>query len=106
MEHRRQLEIDSVQRAGRVLDAAETFVGAHCGSGIGVFGRQVGAHHVDAVERGFGGDAEGVLGEPERVVGDADLEMLGHVTPSQHCSTAWLIAAAPLSGLRVRGTRA
>ena len=33
---------------------------------------------------GLGDDTEGVLGEAERVVGDADLEMLGHVAPSQH----------------------
>jgi len=42
MEHRTQFEIDGLQRAEGVLDTAETFVGAHRGSGIGVFGRQVG----------------------------------------------------------------
>ena len=77
-----------------MLHAAETFVGAHRGvgrqptglsrGGIRLCGRQVGADHIDAVERGLGGDAEGVLGEAERVVGDADLEMLGHVAPSEH----------------------
>jgi len=36
--------------------------------------------------RGLGGDAEVVFGEAERVVADADLEMLGHVAPSQHCA--------------------
>src|SRR5438105_6427049 len=76
MEYRTQLEIDGLQRAEGVLDAAETFVGAHRGGGIAVCGRQVGADHVDAVERGLGGDAEGVLVEAERIVGDADLEML------------------------------
>jgi hypothetical protein len=40
--------------------------------------------HMDAVERGLGGGAEGVLGEAERLVADGDLEMLGHVAPSQH----------------------
>ena len=49
-------------------------------------GRQIGVDHIDAVERGLGGDTEGVLGEAERVVGDADLKMLGHVAPAQHCS--------------------
>ena len=67
-----------------MLEATETFVGAHGSGGVGVFGRQAGADHIDAVERGLGGDAEGVLGEAERIVGDADLEMLGHVAPSQH----------------------
>ena len=62
MEHRTQFEIDGLQRAEGVLDAAETFVGAHRGGGIGVFGRQDGADHIDAVERGLGGDAEGVCG--------------------------------------------
>ena len=84
MEHRTQLEIDGLQRAEGMLNAAETFVGAHCCGGIGVFGGQIGANHIDAVERGLGGDAEGVLGEAEGIVGDADLEMLGHVAPSQH----------------------
>src|SRR5947207_14895363 len=36
------------------------------------------------VERGLGGDADGVLGEAERLVGDADLKMLGHVALSEH----------------------
>jgi len=49
-----------------------------------VCGRQAGTDHIDAVERGLGGDAEIVLGKAERLVGDADLEMLGHVAPSQH----------------------
>ena len=84
MEHRTQFEIDSFQRAEGVLDAAETFVSAHCGGSVGVCGRQIGADHIDAVERGLGGDADRVLGEAERLVGDADLEMLGHVAPSQH----------------------
>ena len=79
MEYRTQLEIDCLQRAEGVLDAAETFVGAHRGSGIGLCGRQIGADHIDAVERGLGGDAEGVLGKAERRVGDADLEVFGHV---------------------------
>ena len=35
MEHRTQLEIDGLQRAEGVLDAAETFVGAHRGGGVG-----------------------------------------------------------------------
>jgi hypothetical protein len=52
MEHRTQFEIDGLQRAKGVLNAAETFVGAHCRGGIGVFGRQIGADHIDAVERG------------------------------------------------------
>jgi len=62
MEHWTQLEIDSLQRAEGVLDPAETLVGAHRGGGITLCGRQVGADHEDAVERGLGGDAEGVLG--------------------------------------------
>jgi hypothetical protein len=41
-----------------VLHAAETFVGAHCSDGIRLSGRQVGADHIDAVERGLS-DAEG-----------------------------------------------
>src|ERR1700740_1140530 len=51
-----------------VLDAAEAFVGAHRGGGIGLRGWQIGADHIDAVERGLSGNAEGVLGEAERLV--------------------------------------
>ena len=39
---------------------------------------------LSGVEHGLGGDAEVVSGEAERVVADADLEMLGHVAPSEH----------------------
>jgi hypothetical protein len=39
MEHRTQLEIDGLQRAEGVLDAAETFVGAHRGGGVRLSGR-------------------------------------------------------------------
>src|ERR1700757_1812929 len=82
--NRTQFEIDGLQRAEGVLDAAETFVGTHRGSSVKLCRRQVGADHVDAVECGLGGNAEGVLGEAERLVGDADMEMLGHMAPSQH----------------------
>jgi hypothetical protein len=101
-----KFEIDGLQRADGVLDAAETFIDAHRGSGIRVFGRQAGADHVDAVERSFGGDAEGVFGEAERVLADADLEMLGHVAPSQHCADRLADRrGAPRSGLRARCAR-
>ena len=69
-------------------------------------GRQVGADHIDAVERGLGGNAEGVLGEAERLVGDADLEMLGHVAPSQHRTDRLADRRGARSGLRARCTRA
>src|SRR6201981_2551023 len=64
--------------------ACSTPLRAHCRGGVGLGGWQIGADHIDAVERGLGGDAEGVLGEAERLVGDADVEMLGHVAPSEH----------------------
>jgi hypothetical protein len=38
------------------------------------------------------------LGEAERVVGDADLEMLGHVAPSQHCIDGLADRRSALSG--------
>src|SRR3974377_2174366 len=84
MEYWTQLEIDCLQRAEGVLDAAETFVGAHRGSGIGFWGRRNCADHIEAVERGLGGNAERVLGKAERLVGDGDLEVFGHVASSQH----------------------
>src|SRR5438105_894826 len=84
MEYGTQFEIDGLQRAEGVLDAAKTFVGTHGGSSVRLCRRQVGADHIDAVECGLRGNAEGVLGEAEGLVGDADVEMFGHVAPSQH----------------------
>ena len=62
MEHWTQFKIDGIQRAEGVLNAAETFVGAHRGRGIGLCGRQIGADHIDAVEPSLGGGAEGGVG--------------------------------------------
>jgi hypothetical protein len=38
-----------------------------------------GGHGIEAVERGFGGDRRGFAGDGEAVLGDIDVEMLGHV---------------------------
>ena len=106
MEHRTQLEIDGLQRAEGVLHAAETFVGAHRGGGIGLRGRQVGADHIDAVERGLGGDAGGFLAKLNASSVMVIWKCLAIWRRPSTAPTAWPIAAAPRSGLRARCTRA
>ena len=49
----------------------------------GVFG-QAGAQHVDAVQGGLGGDAVLVAGEGERLVGDLEVKVLGHLELVAH----------------------
>ena len=73
--HRAQLQIDGFidRKAARRRRGSCT---PHGGSGIGLRRRQIGAHHVDAIERGFGGDGGLVPGEAERVIGDRMMKCL------------------------------
>ncbi len=56
MEHGTQLDIDGLHAAEGAFDAGKALVGPHGIGGAEGFLRQVGAQHVEAVERGFGGD--------------------------------------------------
>ncbi len=51
--------------------------------GEGLFG-QAGAHGVEAVERGLLRDLIALSGEGEPVVGDRQLEVLGHLVLVEH----------------------
>src|SRR6201987_4038769 len=104
MKHRTQLEIDGLQRAEGVLDAAETFVGAHCRGGVGLRGWQIGADHIDAVERGLGGDAAGVWAKLKVSSVMLIWKCLAMWRRPSTAPTAWPIAAAPRSGRRARCT--
>jgi hypothetical protein len=115
VEHRTQFQIDRLDRSKGVLHSSATLVGTHRGGGIGLRGRQMGAHDVDAVECGFCGNGGMVADEAERVIGDRGIKVFGHsrvkcpggvpgVGPNT-APRAWPMAAAPRSGLRVRSTR-
>src|SRR3981189_933736 len=61
------------------LDVFESLVAQHHIVAFeGLFG-QAGAQHVDAVEGGLGGDGLGVAGERERLVGELDGGVFGHL---------------------------
>src|SRR6185312_5138968 len=69
----------AVEGAEEPLDVFESLVAQHhivVGEGVG---GQAGAQHVDAVEGGLGGDGVLVAAEGERVLGDGDGEVLGHL---------------------------
>ena len=64
--------------------------------------REAGAHDVDAVEGGLGGDLGGLAGEGEAGVGDVEGEVLGHLVPVDHGADPRPISALPRSGLVAR----
>ena len=74
----------SVEGAEEPLDVFESLVAQHhivVGEGVG---GQASAQHVDAVEGGLGGDGVLVAAEGERVLGDGDGEVLGHLELVSH----------------------
>ena len=84
MVYRAEFQIDGFHRTEGTLDNGEALVGSHGRSGIGLRGRQIGAHHVNAVECGLGGDGGLVPVEAERVVGDGDVEVFGHLALAEY----------------------
>ena len=80
---RPDLQIDRLRRAEGALDQGQALV---CGDGAGIVeggGGQAGADNVDAVQRHLGGDRLGLAGDGEAVVGDRQIEVLGHLVPIQ-----------------------
>ena len=74
----------SLLRVRKTADVFESLVAQHhivVGEGVG---GQAGAQHVDAVEGGLGGDGVLVAAEGERVLGDGDGEVLGHLERVDH----------------------
>ena len=69
--------------------------------------RHIGAQDVEAVERGFGGDAGRIADEAQVIVGDGDLEVLGDLAAAEHGAdrqadlggAAQWLAGAPNAGL-------
>ena len=60
---RPDLEIDGLDAAERPLHQGEGFVAAHRGRVVERLGGQAGAHDVDAIDGGLGGDLGGLAGE-------------------------------------------
>jgi hypothetical protein len=86
---------------------AETLVGEDDGGGREAVARQAAADHVDAVERGLGGDRLGLAREGEARIGDGELEVLGHMATVD--DGAYLeadLVLGPRSGARLRSVAA
>jgi hypothetical protein len=71
MVYRAEFQIDGFHRTEGTLDNGAALVGAHGRSGIGLRGRQIGAHHVDPSSAPSAAMAA-VPAEAERVVGDRE----------------------------------
>ena len=75
--------------------------------GIELGGGHAGAHDVQAIEGGFGGDGIGLAVVGERGLGDVEFEVLGHLVLADDLADPhgdFLLAAqAPLLALRRAG---
>ena len=81
---RADMEVDGLDRADGPLDQAEGFVAPDRGGVVERGGGQAGAHDVEPVEGGLGGDLGASAGEGEAGVGDGEGEVLGHLAPVDH----------------------
>ena len=84
MMDRPDLEIDGLDASKGAFDLGEIFVGPDGRGGVERLGLEVGAQHIDAIERGFGVDLRGLALEGEIVVGDGEDEVLGHFVTIDH----------------------
>ena len=73
------LQVDGVQTPEGALDCAQAFVGAYRLVGIELTRRDAGAHDIQPIEGRFTGDGLGVASVVERLFGDVELEVLGHL---------------------------
>ena len=73
-----------VEGAEEPFDVGEVFVAQHDLIALKCLVGQAGAQHVDAVEGGLGGDGVLVAGEAERLVGDVQVKVLGHLELVAH----------------------
>jgi hypothetical protein len=99
------LEIDGLDRAEGALDEGEALVcGDRLGGGEGR-DRHGGANDVEAVEGGFVIDVIGLAHGGEAVVGDGELEVLGHLVAIEHLADrhADLVFAAQPPALALGG---
>ena len=88
----------AVERAKEPFDVFKSFVTQHhIAVGESLFG-QAGAQHVDAVQGGFGVDLVGLAGERERLVGDLDGEVFGHLVVVDDLAGPKADGVAPAQG--------
>ena len=78
------LEIHGLETAEGALDRGQSLVGAHCILGVYALALQIGADHVDPVQRRLGLDAGLVAAVAEALLGDFDREVLGHLEAPEH----------------------
>ena len=83
MKDRADVEVDGLEAAEGALDAGQAFVGAHRIGGLESIGWNIGAQHVEAVERGFCGDRGVIARKAQRGIRDGDAEVLGDLTAPQ-----------------------
>ena len=77
--NRAHFQVHRLEAAERALDDAQSLVGAHGVLGIELGGGHAGAHDVQAIEGGLGGDGVGLAVVGERGLGDVELEVFGHL---------------------------
>jgi len=81
---RPDLEIDGLDAAEGPFHSGERFVAAHRAGIIKGFRRQAGAHDIEAVGCGFGGDLIVLAGETEAGICNIEAEVLGHLVLADH----------------------
>ena len=78
------MQVDRLQAAKGAFHHGQRFVCLDRGSvGEGLFG-QAGSHGIEAVEGDLLRDLLMLSGEGEPVVGDRQIEVLGHLVPVEH----------------------
>src|ERR1035437_7120164 len=77
-----QVQVDGLQGAEVAFDPGQTLVGGHPLARVHLLGTDGGADDIQPVQGRFGGDLVLVAGEGERVVGDGQGVVLGHLVPA------------------------
>src|ERR1035437_8223869 len=79
---RAQVQVDGLDGAEVAFDAGQTLVGGDNLGRVHLLGAHGGGDDVDPVQGRLGGDLVGVAGEDERVFGDGQGVVLGHLVPA------------------------
>src|SRR5450759_1440602 len=74
-----QVQVDGFEGSEVAFHPGQRLVGRHYLGGVHLLGPDGGADDVEPVQGGLGGDGFGVAGEGERVVGDGQGGVLGHL---------------------------
>src|SRR5216683_5304644 len=79
MEYWSHLQIDRLERTEGPLHYCQALVGGHCRLGWQIRRRQTRTHYIQAIERGLLLDLHRLAFPAKARVGDAQLEVLGHL---------------------------